>query len=655
MTRPGLGWRQLMLGTCVAALFCCLSPARAQEQAPPEEADATDDGAVEFLEPDEIDALVAPVVLYPDPLLALVLQASISPLDIVEAERFLLRRDKDPSLEPDPDWDSSVVGLLNYPELIGSMSEYLDWTQLLGGAVVDQLDSVQASIQDIRNAALAQGILESNAQQKVVVVDDLVVIAPIDKSTISVPQYDPVQLLAALTPADEVIEEEPEVTVSLTGTPPVEVAPEPPATRPEPPPVAAAAPAPEPPPPPPPPAAAAPAPAPAPAPTYYAEPTPTYVAPPPPISYAAPQSTFWSSAATFAGGAAIGGLLGYAWGDDNNDDDDNDGWDDVEDAIRDLDDDDWDDFVDRIDEDDFEDFVNRFDEDDLDDARDRWNDRNGGNEINISDSTIVVGNKVKRDQLNAKLKNKRDSQLNVARGGERTKLDLKNGTLKREGGVNVAGRGDAGAAGDKMNRPKGLAPAKATRDQPGRRPAAAGGQNRPKVKDVKLPGGGTGNLAAAGQNRQRANRQLAQAGGQQPAAGQGQRPRPQQAGGGAQNRDKAVAATRRPGAQPQAAVNRGMAAGLDKPRDVRREANRGAASKAKAGLAKGDRARPNVQQAGGGGGQRAAQAKRPQQAAAGGKRPMGGIKSGQNAKRDSNRGKQSLAKAGKGGGKRGRG
>ena len=128
MTTIGRRWRELMLGTCLAALLCGVPPARAQEQAPAAEADAADDAAVEILEPDEIDALVAPVVLYPDPLLALVLQASISPLDLVEAERFLLRREKDPSLEPDPDWDSSVVGLLNYPQLIGSMSEYLDWT-----------------------------------------------------------------------------------------------------------------------------------------------------------------------------------------------------------------------------------------------------------------------------------------------------------------------------------------------------------------------------------------------------------------------------------------------------------------------------------------------------------------------------------------------
>lgn len=603
MTTIGRRWRELMLGTCLAALLCGVPPAQAQEQAPAAETDAANDAAVEFLEPDEIDALVAPVVLYPDPLLALVLQASIAPLDLVEAERFLLRREKDPSLEPDPDWDSSVVGLLNYPELVGSMSEYLDWTQLLGGAVVDQLDAVQASIQDIRGAALAQGILASNAQQKVVVVDDLVVIAPVDKSTISVPQYDPVLLLAALTPADEVVADEPEVTVSLTGTPPVEVAPEAPASRPEPPPAAATEPTPEP-APEPAPVAAAPAAVPAPAPTYYAEPAPTYAAPPPPISYAAPQSTFWSSAATFAGGAAIGGLLGYAWGDDNNDNNNDDGWDEVADAIRDLDDNDWDDFVDRIDDGDFD------------------NIRGRNRDVNISDSTIVVGNNVKRDQVDAKLKKKRDGQMNAARGGNRAKVDMKNGTLQREGGVQAASL----RQGDGAKRPKGVAPARATRERPGTAGRNQGAQNRPKVKDVKLPGAGTGNRVATAQQRPL-------------SAQQGQR----------QRQEKAQAAKRRPGAQPQSA-NRSVAAGLDKPRDVRKDANRGASSKAKAGLQKPNK-RPQAHQA--------AQAKPQRQAAkSGGKRPMGGVKSGQSTKRDSNRGKQSLAKSGggrKGGGKRGKG
>ena len=210
MTKHRRPVNRLLLGSCFAALLALAAPSAAQEQAAPAEAesstDATTDpaGAPDLLEPNEIDALVAPVVLYPDPLLSLVLQASITPLDLVEAERFLSRREKDPALTPDADWDESVVGLLNYPELVSSMSEYLDWTQLLGTAVVEQIDAVQASIQVLRLAAVDRGILVSNDVQKVVETDGVVMVAPASKDTMSVPQYDPVELLAALTPAEEV-------------------------------------------------------------------------------------------------------------------------------------------------------------------------------------------------------------------------------------------------------------------------------------------------------------------------------------------------------------------------------------------------------------------------------------------------------------------
>ena len=335
----------------------------------------------------------------------------------------------------------------------------------------------------------------------------------------------------------------------------------------------------------------------------------------------------------------MGGLLGYAWGDDDDDDNDNsDGWDDVEDAIRDLDDDDWDDFVDRIDEDDFDDFVDRLDDRDWDDARDRWNRR----DVNISDSTIVVGNTVKRDQLNAKLKNKREGKVNVARG-ERTRLDLKSGTLKREGGARVAGQGDR-AGVERPNRPPGLAPAKVKREARPNRPTGAAalqgeGQNRPKRKDVRLPGvdGGKRVAAAPGTDR----------------------PQPQGARRSLQRQEQDLAAARRPGTRPQVAANRKVAAGIDQPGQVRRDASRGAASKAKAGLKQGGRPKATAQRPGGGQ-QRVAQAQPQRRAAASAKRgdgrPMGGIKSGNGAKRDSNRGKKSLGKGGggKGGGKRGR-
>jgi hypothetical protein len=65
------------------------------------------------LSPDVINGLVARVALYPDPLLALVLQGSTLPLQVVQATRFLDKRARNASLQPDPSWDTSILGLLN--------------------------------------------------------------------------------------------------------------------------------------------------------------------------------------------------------------------------------------------------------------------------------------------------------------------------------------------------------------------------------------------------------------------------------------------------------------------------------------------------------------------------------------------------------------
>ena len=49
---------------------------------------------------------------------------------------------------------------------------------------------------------------------------------------------------------------------------------------------------------------------------------PVYASAPPVVQYSDPSPSFWTGAATFAGGAAIGGLLGYVIGDDDDDDND---------------------------------------------------------------------------------------------------------------------------------------------------------------------------------------------------------------------------------------------------------------------------------------------------------------------------------------------
>jgi hypothetical protein len=87
---------------------------------------------------EDLNSLVAPIALFPDELLGLVLTASTEPLQIVQAQRFLDRREKKPDLKANESWHTSVIGLLNYPELIKLMGDDLEWTEQLGLAFVYQ-------------------------------------------------------------------------------------------------------------------------------------------------------------------------------------------------------------------------------------------------------------------------------------------------------------------------------------------------------------------------------------------------------------------------------------------------------------------------------------------------------------------------------------
>ena len=98
----------------------------------------------------ELEDLVAPVALYPDELLGVVLAASTYPLQIVQAARFLEKHKSDASLQPNENWDTSVLALINYPEVIDKMNQDLEWTTSLGDAVFNQ----EADVMDARLPAL---------------------------------------------------------------------------------------------------------------------------------------------------------------------------------------------------------------------------------------------------------------------------------------------------------------------------------------------------------------------------------------------------------------------------------------------------------------------------------------------------------------------
>jgi hypothetical protein len=102
--------------------------------------------------PEEIDALVAPIALYPDSLLSQIFMASTYPLEIVEASRWAkqnqnLKGDALAQALEKQDWDPSVRSLVNFPDVLSNMSEKLDWTQQLGDAFLSQQKEVMDAVQ----------------------------------------------------------------------------------------------------------------------------------------------------------------------------------------------------------------------------------------------------------------------------------------------------------------------------------------------------------------------------------------------------------------------------------------------------------------------------------------------------------------------------
>jgi len=132
------------------------------------------DNDVQPFKPEELEAIVAPIALYPDPLVAQVLMASTYPLEVVQAARLMKSKPglKDEALNEELkkyDWDDSVKSLCSFPQTLDVLNEKIDWMQKLGDAFLDQRKDLMDAIQRMRAKAQAQGNLQSNEQQKVIV------------------------------------------------------------------------------------------------------------------------------------------------------------------------------------------------------------------------------------------------------------------------------------------------------------------------------------------------------------------------------------------------------------------------------------------------------------------------------------------------------
>ena len=149
---------------------------------------------------EQLEALVAPIALYPDTLLSEILMASTYPLEVVEADRWAkanqnLTGDPLKSAVAQQSWDESIKSLVATPTVLDMMSTKLDWTQKLGDAVLAQQSEVMDAVQRLRQKAEGRGKLSTTPQQTVSTQIEggkrFITIEPTDPDTLYVPYYDP--------------------------------------------------------------------------------------------------------------------------------------------------------------------------------------------------------------------------------------------------------------------------------------------------------------------------------------------------------------------------------------------------------------------------------------------------------------------------------
>ena len=162
--------------------------------------DASDAAAAAPMTAEELQTLVAPIALYPDPLVSQVLVASTYPLEVVEAGQWL---EKHPDLKGQAlkdaaarqSWDPSVQALVLFPDVIKRLNDDISWTTKLGDAFLADQSGVMDSIQTMRGKAADTGKLKSTDQEKVTTVTEdgktVVRIEPARPEVIYVPVYDP--------------------------------------------------------------------------------------------------------------------------------------------------------------------------------------------------------------------------------------------------------------------------------------------------------------------------------------------------------------------------------------------------------------------------------------------------------------------------------
>jgi hypothetical protein len=155
----------------------------------------------------ELDSLVAPIALYPDPLLAQTLAASTYPLEVVQLQQWMnnnknLQGKALADAVAKQPWDPSVQSLVEFPDVVQRMAGNIQWTTDLGNAFLAQQSDVMAAVQSMRAKAQGTGNLKTSAQSVVKTETvpsgkQVIEIQQANPDVVYVPSYDPTVVYGA--------------------------------------------------------------------------------------------------------------------------------------------------------------------------------------------------------------------------------------------------------------------------------------------------------------------------------------------------------------------------------------------------------------------------------------------------------------------------
>src|SRR3954467_11763909 len=143
-------FRRTVAGICFLGLT--LTPFAVFSQVPqpvPPPIQVDDGQPVPVMAAEQLDNLVAPIALYPDPLVSQILVASTYPLEVVEAYQWIQRNPglTGPALTEAAaaqNWDPSVQALVMFPDVLKRLNEDVNWTTNLGDAFLNQQSDVMS-------------------------------------------------------------------------------------------------------------------------------------------------------------------------------------------------------------------------------------------------------------------------------------------------------------------------------------------------------------------------------------------------------------------------------------------------------------------------------------------------------------------------------